>query len=106
MSGGRFNYMDSTLLNEIFGWNVSEDNIPNIFEDIEISELIYDVLILMHDFDWYASGDTGEETWIKKKKEFKKKWLGGTPRKDMIKRMIEKSLSESREELYKTFSLK
>lgn len=37
MSGGRFNYMDSTLKNEIFGWT---DRPTNVFEDREISELL------------------------------------------------------------------
>ena len=37
MSGGRFSYIDSRLKDEIFGWR----DIPsNVFEDIEISELV------------------------------------------------------------------
>lgn len=74
MSGGRFNYMNDTVQNEIFGyWD--EGKIPNVFEDREISELIYDVFNLIHDFDWYASGDTCKETYLKQKAAFKKKWL-------------------------------
>ena len=49
MSGGRFNYMDSTIKNEIFGWT----NKPiNVFEDREISELVWDVFDLIHSYDW------------------------------------------------------
>ena len=64
MSGGRFEYIDGRLKDEIFGWT---DKPGNVFEDKEISELVWDVLDLIHDFDWYASGDTCKETYLKKK---------------------------------------
>lgn len=41
MSGGRFDYKDQGLRNEIFGWG---DTWCNVFEDREISELVWDVL--------------------------------------------------------------
>lgn len=41
MSGGRFNYLDSQLKHEIFGWT---DKPSNVFEDREISELVWDIL--------------------------------------------------------------
>ncbi len=72
MSGGHFNYKDSDLKNEIFDW---EDKASNQFEDPEISELVFDVLDLIHEYDWYVSGDTGRETYLKAKNAFKKKWL-------------------------------
>ena len=72
MSGGRFDYKDSELKSEIYGWT---DEPENVFEDMEISELVWDVLDLIHDFDWYASGDTCKETYLKAKAEFKKKWF-------------------------------
>ena len=72
MSGGHFNYKDSDLKNEIFDW---EDKVSNQFQDPEISELIFDVLDLIHDYDWYISGDTGREDYLKAKATFKKKWL-------------------------------
>ena len=61
MSGGRFDYIDSRCKSEIFGW---DDRFRNVFEDREISELIFDVFDLIHDYDWYASGDTGEGKWL------------------------------------------
>lgn len=72
MSGGRFNYMDNTLKNEIFGWT---DRPTNVFEDREISELVWDVFDLIHSYDWYASGDTCKETYLKDKAEFKKEMV-------------------------------
>ena len=100
MSGGRFGYIDSTLKNEMFGWG----EFRNVMEDREISELVWDVLDLIHDYDWYASGDTGEETYLKAKNAFKKKWFGGN-RGLRIRKIVDDALEETRKELYKTFSL-
>ena len=59
MSGGRFDYLDLSLKNEIFGWS---EKCYNVLEDVELSELVWDVLDLLHDYDWYISGDTEEDT--------------------------------------------
>ena len=56
MSGGHFEYLDGRLKDEIFGY---ENKVKNVFEDREISELVFDVLDLIHEFDWYYSGDAG-----------------------------------------------
>ena len=101
MSGGRFNYMESTLKGEIFGWS---DKPRNVFEDREISELVWDVLDLIHDYDWYDSGDTCEETYLKAKAAFKAKWFGD--RDARIKQIIDQAFSDAKEELYKTFDVK
>jgi hypothetical protein len=72
MSGGHFNYQDKQLKNDMFGY---DHEYKNPLEDKEISNIVYDVLTLLHDFDWYKSGDTNEETYLKCKENFKKKWL-------------------------------
>ena len=100
MSGGHFEYLDSRLKDEIFGY---EDKLKNVFEDREISELVFDVLDLIHEFDWYYSGDTGKETYLKAKAEFKKKWLSN--RGVRIKRTIDTALDEVRAELYETYGI-
>lgn len=74
MSGGHFNYQDSNLKAEIFGYN---EKPSNEFEDIEISHLVWDVLDFVHKYDWYICGDTGQEDYLKYKRAFKKKWLRG-----------------------------
>lgn len=99
MSGGRFEYKDFALKDEIFGFS---EKCTNIFEDKEISQLVWDVLSLIHDFDWYASGDTGEDNWLKAKKEFKNKWLRDN-QKERTKEIIDSSINELKNELYKTF---
>ena len=98
MSGGHFEYADSRLKNEIFGWS---DKPSNVFEDREISELVWDVLDLIHDYDWYASGDTCKETYLKAKAEFKKKWFSN--RGVRVKGIIDDAINEVRTELYETF---
>ena len=100
MSGGHFEYLDSRLKEEIFGWT---DKPGNVFEDREISELVFDVLDLIHEFDWYYSGDKGKETYLEAKAKFKKKWLGNKGIR--IKRIIDKALDEVRAELYETYGI-
>ena len=104
MSGGRFDYINDTCKREIFGWYCEDDRVPNVFEDVEISELIYDVFGLIHDYDWYASSDTSEETWLKQKSEFKKKWLKED--EERVKRIIDESIERCKTQLYKTFLTK
>lgn len=102
MSGGRFNYIDSSLKSEIFGWG---ERPINVFEDMEISELVFDVFDLIHDYDWYISGDTCEETYLKAKAAFKKKWIGSSGRNARVRRIVDEALQRTKEELYKTFDL-
>ena len=101
MSGGRFNYIDSALKNEIFNYS---DTPINVFEDREISELVFDVLDLIHDFDWYASGDTCKETYLKAKTAFKKKWFGD--RGVRIRQIVDEAVKQCKDELYETFGFK
>lgn len=100
MSGGHFDYLDSRLKDEIFGWT---DKPENVFEDREISELVFDVLDLIHEFDWYYSGDTGKEEYLEAKAKFKKKWFSN--RGVRIKRTIDTAIDEVRAELYETYGI-
>lgn len=100
MSGGHFEYLDSRLKDEIFGWT---DKPKNVFEDREISELVFDVLELIHEFDWYYSGDTSKETYLKAKTKFKTKWFSN--RGVRIKHTIDTAIDEARAELYETYGI-
>lgn len=114
MSGGRFNYSNDTLCYSIFGYSpdCGQDGfgkykyarITNPFFDKQISELVWDVFVLMHSVDWYDSGDTGEEDYREDVRFFKKKWFGKTP-EEFAKWEIEKSLAEAKEELYQSFGI-
>lgn len=101
MSGGHFSYTDSQAKSEIFGWT---DKPTNVFEDREISELIFDVFDLIHDYDWYVSGDTDENDWLQAKRAFKAKWLHSQP-EERTKAIIDAVIDDARQELYKTFLL-
>lgn len=111
MSGGRFDYKDEYAMSEIFrcdaflfGGYDKDYKIPNVFEDREISELIFDVFMLIHDYDWYASSDTSKDDYLKSKAEFKKKWLGNN-RGIVVKRIIDKAIEEAKQELYETYDI-
>ena len=101
ISGGRFDYIDSRCKEEIFGYWT--DKPRNVFEDKEISELIWDVFDLIHDYDWYASGDTGEETYLRAKAAFKRKWLKHDEKR--VQMIIDNAIDEVRQELYKTYGV-
>ena len=100
MSGGRFNYADSNFKSELFGW---ADKPHNVLEDRELSELLWDLLEVVHEYDWYASGDTGKETYLKAKAEFKKKWLSN--RGVRVRHVVDEAIDDVRKELYETYGI-
>lgn len=90
MSGGRWNYMQSTLASEVFHWCLSVDygedgraqsksaRKLNPMGDHDISEIVWDVLCLLQSRDWNLSGDTCDETYLADVKAFKEKWFKRT----------------------------
>ena len=94
MSGGHFNYADGNLKSEMFGW---VDEPYDVMEDEEISELAWDLLDLIHEFDYYQSGDTLREKYVKAKGDFKKKWFGD--RKVRLEKIIDRKIEKLREEI-------
>lgn len=100
LSGGRFNYADNRAKDEIFGW---KDKPSNVFEDREISELVWDMFGLIHDYDWYASGDTNKEDYLNAKAAFKKKWLNN--RGVRVRKIVDEAIEEARQELYETYGI-
>ena len=98
MSGGHFDYKDMSLKSEMFGWS---DKPFNVLEDIELSELTFDLLEVIHQYDWYKSGDTCKETYLKAKDKFKKKWLSN--RGINVRRIIDEAVNDLKSELYETF---
>ena len=120
MSGGHcFDYRDISLASDIFGYGGLDYNMDseeneesrkivrkkNYFEDAEISELIYDVFCLMHSYDWYKSGDIGEEDYRESVKYFKNKWFK-TDEQTRIKTLIDNELIQLKEDIYRTFDIK
>lgn len=105
MSGGRFNYYDSSLMTELFPCSWSSENKrllrENPYEDQEISELMYDLLQLTHDLDWYLSCDTSEPTYLEAKRKFKEKWFGKGGRKKVLTELINQVFEEAKKDCLK-----
>ena len=116
MSGGHWEYKNDSLAHEIFGWGMDpdygEDGFSqsrlaatiNPLEDAEMSEMLWDMLCVLHSYDWYACSDTCEETYRRDVKRFKEKWLG-KPTKARVQRIADHELERVKEVLYKTFGL-
>lgn len=117
MSGGRFNYRNDYLCNDIFSWSVSADygdrgfiqsdvaRRINPLEDLVMSELVFDVFCILHSYDWYTSGDTDEETYRADVQHFKAKWLKPM-RGKRAKEIVDDELEAMREKLYQAFGVK
>lgn len=101
MSGRYFDYLDGQLKTEILTYT---DSPHNVFEDLEISELTWDLLNLIHAYDLYVSGDTKRDSYLKAKAAFKSKWLDSSV-ETRIKHIIDKALDELRQELYETYNV-
>ena len=113
MSGGRWDYINDRVANELFGYyldvdyGLADDDVSysrklarkiNPLEDKLLSELVFDVLCLLHSYDWYASGDNCEDVYKKDKNYFKRKWLKGVS-KDLVTTIVEEEFARTKEEL-------
>ena len=116
MSGGRFDYSNDRACRDIFGWGVDCDYGENGFsqsklarrinplEDAVISELVFDVFCVLHSYDWYACGDTCEDTYRADVKRFKDKWLKPM-RGKRAKEIVDDELEEVQKKLYLAFGV-
>lgn len=93
MSGGSFNYMYARIL----------DNYYNEMQDCEMNDLIMDLCAVLHDLEWWQSGDYGEDEYRKSVEDFKKKWISGQGNDDdaRIKRIKTHVLEAVKKELDK-----
>lgn len=86
MSGGSMDYLCYRV-----------EEAANAMGDRELTELVKDVAQLLHDREWYLSGDYGDETWEKSAQKFKQKWFE-QPRKNRLKAFIEQIFDEAKQE--------
>ena len=105
MSRGHWNYRNEELANDIFGWRGSErkdfkGNAPDVFEDQEISNLIWDVFDLLYAADSFFCGDWGSNSYEETLNDFKKCWFK-SKRTDRLKQIIDDKLESAKKELYK-----
>lgn len=89
MSGGSYSYIFSRLSDECEGR----------MYDAEMEDLIKDLCGVLHDLEWWQSGDTSEETYKKSLMKFKKKWFGGD-RNKRLKGYIDEQIGTVRSQLY------
>ena len=89
MSGGSYNYIYSRL----------EDECANQMYDAEMNDIIKDLVEVLHDLEWWQSGDTSEEVYRKTLDKFKKKWFHSN-RKERLKGYIDNQISVVKNELY------
>ena len=101
MSCGSLNYLASTMCDSLFGYKTDRDyemicnnanaiiaRSLNPMHDRELSELMADVMCLLHDLEWYDSCDIGEEKYKECVNKFKAKWLKRTE-KDRLNSYLE-----------------
>ena len=82
MSGGSYNYVFSRVRE---GADYTQDK--------EIKALIVDLADLLHDEEWFESGDYGKQEYVESLKAFKKKWLHQA-NTDNLKKYIVEELEE------------
>ena len=67
--------------------------------DPELNALMEDIVKVLHDLEWWESGDICEETYRKTVTAFKGKWLGGKGRVERLTGIINKRIEAVRREL-------
>ena len=76
----------------------------NPLEDKTISELTWDLLCVLHAFDYYKSGDIGEDAYREDVEHFKGKWCKPYSKK-RTKEIVDAEVAALRLELYYDFGL-
>ena len=82
MSGGSMNYAFRYL-----------DDMADYVEDKEIKDLLKDLSSLMHDLEWWQSGDYSSSDYYESLDEFKKKWFGDN-RNERLKEYLNSELDD------------
>lgn len=85
MSGGSMNYIYASL----------EDYV-GCFQDVELDDLLKDICVLLHDREWYDSGDYSEGDWNESIINFKQKWLEPGGHNKRWKKYIDNAVNELR----------
>lgn len=116
MSGGHLQWTHERLAQELYGWGptlsyggrgfkqVTEAGRLNPLEDRELSKMCWDLLCVLHSFDYYKSGDIGEDGYREDVQYFKDKWLK-PGRKATAKRLVDEEVERLRKELYQELGI-
>lgn len=87
MSGGSMDYLCYKIENQL-----------SYVDDLEVKELMTDLAELMHDLEWWQSGDYSRDSYEETLSKFKAKWFGDN-RNERLKEYINKSLDGIKAEI-------
>ena len=87
MSGGSMDYVC---------WKVEEA--AHYVEDKEIKELLKDLSELLHDLEWWDSGDYSAETYYETLNNFKTKWFGDN-RNERLRKYLNTTFDDMKVEI-------
>ena len=88
MSGGSYDYAYATVKRIYCGE----------MHDSELNEMMEDLIPLLHDLEWWQSGDIGQDEYRKLVAAFKAKWFGRT-QEERVTALIETSVKEAEKNL-------
>lgn len=89
MSGGSYEYICYRL----------EEECKGRMYDAEMNDMIKDLVEVLHDLEWWQSGDSSEKEYRVTLSKFKQKWFHGD-REERLKRYIDEQTSIVRRQLY------
>ena len=89
MSGGSYNYTY---------YQVEDEYVGRMY-DKELDEMMKDLCKLLHDLEWWQSGDTCEEDYFKTVAEFKGKYFKRDGRIKNLEQIIEAETKRLKDEL-------
>ena len=89
MSGGSYNYAYITVEAEYVG---------KMF-DAELDSLMKDLVVVLHDLEWWVDDDISEEDYRDAVRKFKKKWFGN--RDERLVQIIQDECEKLKVELLK-----
>lgn len=88
MSGGSYGHHCYTV----------QEHYVGAMYDRELDEMMHDLVNVLHDVEWWQSGDIGEDSYRETVQWFKKKWFL-SDRVDRLKPVIDQAIKDLREEL-------
>lgn len=88
MSGGSYDYKCYTV----------EEYYVGSMYDVELNEMMKDLIEVLHDVEWWQSGDIDEDDYRKTVKKFKDKWFN-MDKSERLKPIIDRRINEVRTEL-------
>lgn len=95
MSGGSYDYKYCTIDEYYVGY----------MHDAELDEMMADLVVLLHDLEWWQSCDYSEEGYRETVRRFKAKWFS-SDRCERLKPIIERKIEATRTELLNIIGVK